>query len=239
MKPTDYQNAIDQLNKEMDLMLYAISHDLRAPLRAIDGFSLAVIEDYGDILDDTGRDYLNRVRAGGKKLDLFIEGILQMSRQSRGDMYTQELDLSAMANEVNAMLAERYPDHSPYLVVQDGVTMVMDRLLTRNLLEKLLDNAWKFTRGVKAPRIEIGMATQGGRQTCFVRDNGVGFDMDYAKDRLFGIFQRMHDEEEFEGVGVGLATARRIINRHLGEIRAESELGKGTTIYFHVDGQED
>jgi len=225
---------LDDLNKEMDQLLYAISHDLRAPLRAIDGFSQAVVEDYGDALDETARDYLNRVRRGGKKINAYIDGLLHMSRETRGDMEPEELNLSTMAEEINAVLAVNYDGHAPQLINAGGVSSFMDRRLGRILLTKLLDNAWKFTVGTDGPRIEFGTMERNGKPTCFVRDNGAGFDMKYARGRLFGAFQRMHPDDEFEGLGTGLATARRIINRHGGEIWAESEPGKGTTIFFHM-----
>jgi len=232
MKTADCKRMLDELNKEMDQLLYAISHDLRSPLRAIDGFSVAVVEDYGDKLDDTGRDYLERVRNGGKKVNDYIDGLLYMSRESRGDMELDTLNLSTLISEINGLVAPKYEGHTPRLTVAEDVSIVMDRRLTRNMLEKILDNAWKFTVGTNEPRIEFGSVEQDGKPTCFVRDNGAGFDMKYAKGRIFGAFQRMHPDDEFEGLGTGLATAKRIISRHGGEIWAESEPGKGTSIFF-------
>lgn len=226
---------IDDLNAELDQLLYAISHDLRAPLRAIDGFSLAMLEDYEDQLDETGRDYLNRVRGGAKTLNAYIDGLLTISRESRGDLEVEETDLSTMAREVGALVAEQYPDHSPEFTVADNVIVGMDRRLSRFLLEKLLDNSWKFTSKTDAPRVEFGMVHVDGNSACFVRDNGAGFDMGFAGNRLFGAFQRMHTDDEFPGLGVGLATAKRIVSRHGGRIWAESEPGEGTTIYFSMD----
>jgi light-regulated signal transduction histidine kinase (bacteriophytochrome) len=234
MKLHECQRMLDDLNKEMDQMLYAISHDLRAPLRAIDGFSQAVVEDYGDTLDETARDYLDRVRKGGQKVNAYIDGLLHMSREVRGEMQPEVLDLSAMVEKINATLAANYDGHDPQRITAKGISVLMDRRLGRTLLTKLLDNAWKFTVGTQASRIEFGTMEHKGKPTCFIRDNGAGFDMNHAHDRLFGAFQRMHPDEEFEGLGMGLATARRIINLHSGEIWAESEPGYGTTIFFHT-----
>lgn len=234
MKPNECQRMLEDLNTEMDQLLYAISHDLRSPLRAIDGFSQAVIEDYGDKLDDTGRDYLNRVRNGGKKVNAYIDGLLYMSRDTRGDLELETVNLSKMAEEINAILVTEYKGHTPSTVVAETISTTMDRRLARTLLTRLLDNAWKFTEGTAEPLIVFGTMEQDGKPTCFVRDNGAGFDMKYAHGRLFGAFQRMHSDNEFEGLGTGLATARRIISRHGGKIWAQSEPGKGTTIFFRM-----
>ncbi|MCJ2165520.1 MULTISPECIES: ATP-binding protein [unclassified Pseudodesulfovibrio] len=238
MTPAQCQRMLEELNREMDLMLYAISHDLRAPLRAIDGFSQAVIEDHADALGDSGRDSLERVRSNGMKINRYIDALLEMSRESRNDITPEAVNLSALAEEVNAVLAKTYPDHTPKLTVEQGVTVIMDRLLARTLLTRLLDNAWKFTAAANDPRITFGIEEHGGLHYCFIRDNGAGFDMHYAKDRLFGVFQRMHGEDEYPGPGTGLATARRIVNRHHGEILAEAETGRGCTIFFRVNDDQ-
>lgn len=230
------REMIDELNGELDQLLYAISHDLRAPLRSIDGFSQAVFEDYGDTLDETGRDYLQRVRNGGRKINAYIDGLLSISRQSRGEISLEEVNLSNLAREMGALLDAKYTDHSPVFTVQDGVKGMIDRRLGRFLFEKILDNCWKFTVGRPEAKVEFGVQDMDGRPVYFFRDNGVGFDMQYAGDRLFGPFQRMHGEDEYEGLGVGLATAKRIINRHKGKIWAESEVGRGTTIFFSLEG---
>jgi light-regulated signal transduction histidine kinase (bacteriophytochrome) len=238
MTPDQCQRMLDELNREMDLMLYAISHDLRAPLRAIDGFSQAVIEDHAADLGDSGRDSLERVRSNGMKINRYINALLEMSRESRSDIIPEAVNLSTLAEEVNAALAETYPGHSPELTVEQDVTIVMDRLLARTLLTKLLDNAWKFTAASDDPRITFGTEEHDGKQYCFIRDNGAGFDMHYAKDILFGVFQRMHGEDEYPGLGTGLATARRIVNRHHGDILAEAETGRGCTIFFRVNDDQ-
>lgn len=231
----DCREMIDELNKELDRILYAISHDLRAPLRSIDGFSQAVVEDYGDQLDETGRDYLERVRNGGRKINEYIDGLLVISRQSRGEIVLEEVNLSNIARETGALLDANYAGHKPTFTIQEHVTAMIDRRLARFLFEQILDNCWKFTTQTQAPHIEFGMTELNGKPVYFFRDNGVGFDMHYAGDRLFGPFQRMHADDAFKGLGVGLATAKRIINRHKGRIWAESEVGKGTTIYFSLE----
>lgn len=234
MKLSDCLQMIDELNKELDQLLYAISHDLRAPLRAIDGFSLAVVEDYGDLLDETGKNYLERVRGGNRKVNTYIDGLLMISRESRGDMELGEVNLSTLVREMGALVATRYESHQPQFNISENVTAIADRRLMRFCLEKLLDNAWKFTSQTDGARIDFGEIEQDGRHSFFVRDNGVGFDMEYAKERLFGAFQRMHSDDEFGGVGIGLATAKRIINRHGGRIWAESEVNRGTTVFFSL-----
>nr|WP_287555091.1 ATP-binding protein [Pseudodesulfovibrio sp.] len=225
---------LDELNQEMDQLLYVLSHDLRAPLRAIDGFSQALIEDCGDQIDETGRDYLERIRKGGIRINEYIDGLLTMSRQSRGDMRIEIVNLSKLARETADRVASWHDAHAPKFSVTDGITMPMDRRQAGFLLEKLLDNAWKFTVGLDHGQIEFGRMDIDGEAVCFVRDNGVGFDMEYARSRLFGPFQRMHPDQEYPGLGTGLATAKRIINRHGGRIWAESEKDKGTTIFFVV-----
>lgn len=239
MEPDRCQRMVDELNAELDQLLYAISHDLRAPLRAIDGFSQAVLEDYEDALDADGRDYLDRVRGGARTINEYIDGLLHISRQSRGEIDPVETDLTAMARTVGARVAARYPDHSPEFVVEDGLTAVIDPRLADTLLEKLLDNAWKFTAATPSPRIEFGAGVLDGTPAVFVRDNGAGFDMNYARERLFGPFQRMHAADEFPGTGIGLATAKRIINRHGGRIMADSEPSAGTTVTFATGRRQD
>ncbi|BCS88064.1 sensor histidine kinase [Pseudodesulfovibrio sediminis] len=234
MKTDDCQSKIDELNIEIDQLLYAISHDLRAPLRAIDGFSQAVVEDYGDQLDATGREYLERVRSGGRKVHEYIDGLLLISRESRGEMALGEVDFTRLVREVEGVVSTRYDNHVPRFNVEEDIMVVADLRLLRLLLEKLLDNAWKFTSRVQDAAIEVGQMDRAGDQVLYVRDNGVGFDMNYAEKRLFGAFQRMHDDEEYAGLGVGLATAKRIINRHGGRIWAESVQHAGTTVFFFL-----
>lgn len=223
---------IAELNLEMDLLLYAISHDLRASLRSIDGFSLALIEDYGHSLDEQGNDYLSRVRRAGKKIDACLNALLEMSRQTREDIHLQDVDLGELAREVLNELRNEYPDRTTEVCIAEGLVARFDRGMARTLLKKLLDNALKFTPRTQGGRIELASRPGSGGTVFHVRDNGVGFDMSYAEKRVFGVFQRMHDGEEFKGLGTGLATAKRIINRHGGRIWIESEKGLGTSVFF-------
>lgn len=228
------QSALRELNREIDLLLYAISHDLGAPLRAIDGFSRALVEDYGEALDETGRDYIQRILKAVKLLNRYIDAALGVSRETRSDMMMESIDISALAGEIIGKLKSREPEREIDIQIMSPLTVQGDRRLLRILLEKLLENAWKFTSEKKPARIELGVTAKEGQRVFFIRDNGVGFNMDYAEKRLFGLFQRMHPEGRFEGIGVGLATARRIINRHNGNIWAESEVDGGAVFYFSV-----
>ena len=231
------QAKLDDLNRELDLLLYVVSHDLRAPLRSLDGFSMALVEDYGDELDDMGRDFVSRIRGATKRLEVLMEGFLSISRQSRGEVEPEDLDLSLMAAEAAGKAGERHPAGRAKLHIQDGLRAFADRRLAFVLLEKLFDNAFKFSAPVEEPVVEFGRSEEGEKGFFFVRDNGVGFSMEYARDRLFGPLQRMHEEGQFEGLGVGLATARRIVARHGGTISAVSEPGKGCEIRFVLPGQ--
>ena len=212
-------------NKELDAFAYSVSHDLRAPLRGIDGFSLALLEDYGERLDDTAKDYLGRGRAGCLRL--------QLSRLSRGEIHRQEVDLSTMAGEIAEELRRTAPQRRVAFAITPGIRVFGDAILLRAVLDNLLGNAWKFTAKTEEARIAFGRQEEGGKDLLFVRDNGAGFDMAYA-DKLFGAFQRLHSRQEFAGIGIGLATVQRIIHRHGGTIRAEGEVGQGATFYFSV-----
>ena len=221
-------------NKELDAFAYSVSHDLKAPLRAIDGFSDIVVQDYGDKLDDKGREHLGRVRAASQRMGHLIEDLLRLSRLSRAELRREAVDLSELARTVVADLRKRDPDRSVDLEIASGLTTSGDARLLRIVLENLFGNAWKFTRNAAAPRIRFGTAQRDGRVFFCVADNGAGFDMAYA-GKLFAPFQRLHTAQEFEGTGIGLATVQRIIARHGGRIAAEGELGKGATILFTVE----
>ncbi len=216
------------MNNEMNSFLYSVSHDMRAPLRSIDGFSSAMLEDYGNILDEIGKDFLNRIQNACKKLDQYIDALLNMSRETRGNILIERVDLSRISEELIKELKQSNPYRKTEFVIQENITVMADRRLAKILLRKILENSWKFTLYNDLTKIEFGTA---GKEVCFIKDNGAGFDMKYAKPRLFGMFQRMHGER-FDGIGAGLATARRIINLHSGEIWAESETEKGTAVYF-------
>ena len=218
-------------NKELEGFSYSVSHDLRSPLRAIDGFSLALAEDYQDLLDDTGKDYLNRLRNGAQRMGELIDDLLELSRVNRESLQRMQVNLSAMVQDVFKLLEERDPERNVTLHLTPNIQVYADHGLLRILIDNLLDNAWKYTSRNPHANIEFGVTEAQGEKTYFIRDDGIGFDMRYA-DRLFGAFQRLHHKDEFSGTGIGLATVQRIIHRHGGHIRAESEPGKGATFFF-------
>ncbi len=217
-------------NKELESFSYSISHDLRAPLRAIDGFARALHEDYAGTLDRTALNYIDRITAGARRMDMLIDDLLQLSKIGRTTLNCEVVDLSAMATEISDTLHNEEPDCKIEFRIQPGIREKGDSRLLYIALTNLLQNAWKYTRNSDKPCIEFGIAHQDGKAVYFVRDNGVGFDMAYA-DKLFVAFQRLHGTE-FPGTGIGLATVRRIIHRHNGHAWAESKPGKGATFYF-------
>lgn len=217
--------------KELDAFNYSVSHDLRTPLRAMDGFALAIQEDYADKLGDKGHHYLERIRAASQHMGHLIDDLLRLSRLSRAEMAHKPVDLSSLAREIVAELKEVQPEHQVECIIEEGLIVSGDARLLRAALQNLLGNAWKFTGKQPHPRIELGMTQHNGIQAYFVRDNGAGFDMKYV-NKLFRAFQRLHDVTEFEGTGIGLATVQRIIQRHGGEVWAESAVDRGATFYF-------
>lgn len=227
----DRTTELKAINQELEAFAYSVSHDLRAPLRAIDGFSQALLEDYADRLDEEGRLYLNRVRAATQRMGLLIDDLLTLSRISRAALNPQMVDLSHLAREAVRHLREADPRRRIETNVQDGLRARGDRGLLKVALENLLDNAWKYTARQEHPGIDFGGLERDGEIIYYVRDNGAGFDMLHA-GKLFGAFQRLHHRDEFEGTGIGLATVKRIVHRHGGQIWAESEPGKQTTFYF-------
>jgi len=230
------ERALHDTNRELESFSYSVSHDLRAPLRSIDGFSRAVLEEYEDKLDDRGRDYLRRVRAAAKRMAELIDDLLNLSRVTRREMRRETVDLSALASAVAAQLERSTQDRPVLFVVAPGRYAEGDEQLLRIVLDNLLGNAWKFTGRNASARVEVGATTlPGGERAFFVTDNGVGFDMAHA-DKLFGPFQRLHATHEFPGTGVGLATVQRVINRHGGRVWAEATLGHGATFYFTLEG---
>ena len=216
------------VNQELETFAYSVSHDLRAPLRSIDGFSTLLAERYADAIDQTGREYLSRVRNAAGRMGELIESLLKMSRVGRGGMNPVQLDLSRMAAESLGELRATEPERHVEVEIKSGLRAVADQGLVRSLLQNLLGNAWKFTRDTSAPRIEVGHSDVG---EFFVRDNGAGFAQEYA-DKLFRPFQRLHHQDEFSGHGIGLASVKRIVERHGGMIRAEGRVGEGATFYF-------
>jgi light-regulated signal transduction histidine kinase (bacteriophytochrome) len=216
------------VNQELESFAYSVSHDLRAPLRAIDGFSRLLEEHHGDAVGEQGRDYLARVRNAATRMGSLMESLLKMARLGRSGIKPAALDLSRMAAEIVAELRAGEPERRVDVEIEPGLRATGDPSLVRNLLQNLLGNAWKFTRDRLPARIEIGRDAGGG---FFVRDNGAGFPREYA-DKLFRPFQRLHSQEQFAGDGVGLASVRRIVERHGGTIRAEGATGQGATFAF-------
>jgi PAS domain S-box-containing protein len=225
------KDAAVAANLELEAFSYSVAHDLRAPLRAIDGFSQALEEDCADKLDAAGVDYLKRVRTSAQHMGQLIDGLLGLSRLTRGAVVREKLDLSRIARESGARLRELNPDRPVELVVGDKLDAEGDLRLLTSVFDNLLGNAWKFTGKREHPRVEVGQTTEDGRAVFFVRDNGAGFDQTYAH-KLFGTFQRLHGASEFEGSGIGLATVQRIIRRHGGRVWAEGEVDRGATLYF-------
>jgi len=222
---------LQAVNKELEAFAYSVSHDLRAPLRSIDGFSQILFEDFGDTLDDEGKDHLQRVRAASQRMGELIDDLLSLSRVTRGEMCREEVDLSALVQAICEELQCGSDDRRAELIIAPGLVARGDARLLRAALENLVSNAWKFSSKRELATIEFGQTENNGHSAYFIRDNGVGFDMKYA-GKLFGAFQRLHSPSDFEGTGVGLATVQRIIHRHGGEIWAESAVDVGTTFYF-------
>jgi light-regulated signal transduction histidine kinase (bacteriophytochrome) len=200
-------------------------------LRGIDGFSKALLEDYADKLDESGRDYLHRVRAGTQRMGILIDDLLNLSRVTRREMRLEDADLSAIARSVVAELRSAQPGRRAEVHIEEGLQAVVDSRLLRIALENLIGNAWKFSSKRESAHIEFGRTDGDRGPTYYVRDNGAGFDPAYA-NRLFGAFQRLHASADFPGTGVGLATVQRIVHRHGGRIWAESAVEKGATFYF-------
>lgn len=221
--------------RELEAFAYSISHDLRAPLRGIDGFSLVLEEEYADALDADGRRLLQRVRAAAQRMGQLIDDLLDFSRLSRSDLHRTEVDLTALAENLVGSLEDLQPERDVTFEIQRGVTARGDERLLGIALYNLLENAWKFTARQEPARIEFGMHGGHGNRVYYVRDNGVGFDMRYV-DRLFGPFQRLHPAGLYEGTGIGLATVQRIVSRHGGRIWAEAETGGGATFSFTLSG---
>jgi signal transduction histidine kinase len=222
-------------NRELEAFSYSVSHDLRAPLRAIDGFSRILLASHSEQLDDRGRHYLDRVRAGTMRMSQLIDDLLGLARVSRREMLRRPVNVTEVARRVASDLASRPPARDVPIHVAEGLVANADAHLLTIIFENLLGNAWKFTAKKTDPRIEVGANLVGAELVFHVRDNGAGFDMAYA-DKLFGAFQRLHTDADFEGTGIGLVTVQRIVNRHGGRIWAEAAVGQGATFYFTLEG---
>jgi len=230
------RDAAEAFNKELEAFSYSVSHDLRAPLRSIDGFSQALLEDYQDQLDDTAKSYLNRVRKAAQHMGCLIDDMLKLSQVTRSEFRRESVDLSSMVRASSEKLQGNNPDRTVDVIIREGVFVNGDSNLLQIALDNLVGNAWKFASHEAQPQFEFGTTVKEGKTACFIRDNGVGFDMAYV-DKLFGAFQRLHTSLEFPGTGIGLATVKRVINRHGGQVWAEAEVGKGATFYFTLPPQ--
>jgi light-regulated signal transduction histidine kinase (bacteriophytochrome) len=224
------------LNQEMEAFSYSVSHDLRGPLRSMDGFSLALLEDYGDKLDDEAKDSLQRIRAASQRMGRLIDELLGLSRVTRVELTRKPANLSELAREIADSLDQEQPTRAVQWVIEEAMTVHADRALLQIAMQNLLQNAWKFTGKTDRPVIRVGAIERDGKKEYFVADNGVGFDMAYA-DRLFGAFQRLHHESEFAGTGIGLAIVQRIFRRHGGTIWAQAQPGLGATFFFQLKEQ--
>lgn len=227
-------NQLEVSNRELEAFCYSVSHDLRAPLRGIDGFSQALLEDYSERLDEQGKNYLQRVRSGCQRMSALIDDLLGLSRVSRGEMKLTQVELSVIAQEILEEFQKDQPNRVVHSFVEPSLVVEGDSGLLKIALTNLLGNAWKFTRQRSPAKIEFGFCIEQGVNSFFVRDNGDGFNMAYA-GKLFSAFQRLHSAEEFEGTGIGLATVQRIIHRHGGRIWVQSEKGKGSTFFFTLN----
>ena len=218
-------------NRELEAFTYSVAHDLRAPLRGMNGFSRILLDEHGDSLNEDARDCLRRIQGNAVLMSELIEGLLSLAKLTRGALDPRAVDLSSVARTVAAERAAREPERAVQLVVRDGLCARVDRVLACQLFDALLGNAWKFTCQTASARVEVGCVEQRGELVYFVRDNGVGFNMEYAK-KLFVPFQRLHAPHAFPGTGIGLAACYRIVARHGGRIWAESKEGEGASFFF-------
>lgn len=225
---------LDAASRELDEFGYSVSHDLRAPLRHIDGFSQALADDHAEKLDKMGKEYLDRIRKSAKRMIEMMDALLQLSRFSRGALVKESVDLSAMARDVFAELARSQPERKVTSEIAAGMVAEGDPRLLKVVLEHLIGNAWKFSSEKEEAVVEIFATQLDGRPAFAVRDNGAGFDPGYT-EKLFSPFQRLHAVQEFPGLGVGLATVKKIVTRHGGKVRAEADLGKGATFTFTLN----
>ncbi len=223
--------ALASTVKELEAFSYSVSHDLRAPLRSLDGFSQALLEDYENVLDDDGKQYLRRIRANSQRMGLLIDDLLQLSRITRKEVASEDVDLSSQAREIVEELQSREPERRVRVEITPGLSVRGDASLLRIALGNLIGNAWKFTGKRPDARIQFGSTVADGATAYFVRDNGAGFDMKHA-NKLFAAFQRLHQTYEFEGTGIGLATVQRIIRKHGGRAWGEGAVNEGATFYF-------
>ncbi len=232
------REATEAANRELEAFSFSIAHDLRAPLRSINGFSHILLKDYGPALDAEAQKHLVRVQSSATMMGRLIDALLELGRISKTDMSRRPVNVSQLARATAERLKELDPGRTVEFVIDDGLVAQGDKFLLAAVVDNLLGNAWKFTRDNPQARIEVGRTDDNGRTVYHVRDNGVGFDMAYAS-KLFGVFQRLHSTEEFDGTGVGLATVQRIVQRHDGEVWAEGTVGEGASFYFTLGRARD
>ena len=226
------ERALHDTNRELESFSYSVSHDLRAPLRSIDGFSQALVEDAGPALDAESRGHLDRIRAATQRMGRLIDDLLALSKVTRAEMKTERVDLTEIATQIAGDLARQAPDRRVHLTIAPGLTATGDPQLVRLALQNLIENAWKFTGRREQATIEVGATRdEDGFQAFYVRDNGAGYDPAFAQ-KLFGPFQRLHPASEFPGTGIGLATVQRIVHRHGGHVWAEGKINEGASFYF-------
>jgi signal transduction histidine kinase len=225
--------ALTAINRELEAFSYSVSHDLRAPLLAFDGLSKTLLDDYGDKLDKRAKDSLKKMRTASQRMTSVFDGLQTLFRLTSGEIHREQLDVTEMAKEIAAELKATGSNGQVQLEIAKGIKTSGDKRLIRILLSNLLNNAWKFSSTKTTPKVVVGTEMVDGETRIFIMDNGVGFDM-ISAHRLFGAFQRLHSQTEFPGAGIGLATARRIVNRHGGRIWAEGAVGEGATFYFVI-----
>jgi signal transduction histidine kinase len=237
----ELSHTVSQLqgaNQELEAFAYSVSHDLRAPLRAMSGFSEALVEDYGDKLEKEARDYLDEIVIGSRHMGHLIDGLLTLSRSTRGELRRDRVDLSEMADRLRHELEQLEPQRRVEWRIEPGLSAGGDGRMIEVIMRNLLDNAWKYTAGVAEPIIRVYAAVEGTERFFWVADNGAGFDMGHA-EKLFQPFQRLHRQDEFPGIGIGLATAQRIVYRHGGTIHATGTPHKGATFRFSLPHGEE
>jgi light-regulated signal transduction histidine kinase (bacteriophytochrome) len=228
---------LEAANKELEAFAYSVSHDLRAPLRAIKGFSQILLLDFSANMNKEGMDFLQRISQAASQMSELIESLLSLSRLTRGELNREKIDLSQIAQDILKKMQSQEPEHRVTWDIADGLQAKADEKLVRTVLENLLGNAWKYSSKKESPWIEMGSIMKDEQSVFYIKDNGVGFNMSNA-DKLFGAFQRLHADTEFPGHGIGLATCQRIIHRHGGTIWAEAEPDKGATFYFSLPSED-
>jgi light-regulated signal transduction histidine kinase (bacteriophytochrome) len=220
----------------LEAFSYSVSHDLRSPLGVVDGFSKLLLTKHFEVLDDKGKHYLNRIRAGIQNMGQVIDGIQLLSRISRTEIHRENVDLTNICNEILDELSNSEPNRNTEFTIEEGLVLDCDAGQLRVILMNLLSNAWKYSANTPVTRIDVGFTDFKGQNVIFVRDNGAGFDMKYV-EKIFTPFQRLHTESEFSGSGIGLATVQRIVNRHGGAIWASGAKDIGATFYFTLHGE--